>query len=476
MHGPIEVATTGSSVEAEKTTYVWGIAIAAALGGLLFGYDWVVIGGARAFYEVYFHLTSANLVGWANSCALVGCLAGSLIAGSLADRFGRKPVLLVSALLFAVSSILTGWAYTFTSFIAWRIAGGVAIGLSSNVSPLYIAEVSPSSLRGRLVSLNQFAIVVGILLAQLVNWLVARPIPEHASIDVLFSSWNVQNGWRWMFSALVIPSAIFALASLWLPESPRWLAARGRQEDAQRTLQRVGGKTYAQAELANIDRTLHFEHKVATSLWKELAIPAVRRVLLVGIALAVLQQWTGINVLFNYAAEVYRNAGYGANDIFLNIVITGTINLVFTIAAVFLIDRIGRRKLMIFGCAGIAISHVLCAMAYRAGMGGIAVLVLTLSAIGCYALTLAPVTWVLISEIFPQRVRAQGVSIAVSALWIASFALTYSFPILNRRLGTAWVFAGYGAICVLGGILVATSVTETKGRSLEEIEAGVLQG
>jgi sugar porter (SP) family MFS transporter len=475
MHGPIEVATTGSSVEAEKTTYVWGIAIAAALGGLLFGYDWVVIGGAREFYEIYFHLNSANLVGWANSCALVGCLAGSLIAGSLADRFGRKPVLLVSALLFAISSILTGWAYTFTSFIVWRIAGGVAIGLSSNVSPLYIAEVSPSSLRGRLVSLNQFAIVVGILLAQLINWLVAKPIPEHASIDALFSSWNVQYGWRWMFTALVIPSAIFAFASLWLPESPRWLAARGRQEDAQRTLQRVGGKTYAQAELANIDRTLHLEHKVATSLWQELAVPAVRRVLLVGIALAVLQQWTGINVLFNYAAEVYRNAGYGANDIFLNIVITGTINLVFTVAAVFLIDRVGRRKLMIFGCAGIAVSHFLCAMAYRAGMGGIAVLSLTLSAIGCYALTLAPVTWVLISEIFPQRVRAQGVSIAVSALWIASFALTYSFPILNRRLGTAWVFAGYGAICILGGILVATSVTETKGRSLEEIEAGLLQ-
>jgi len=476
MHGPIEVAATGGSVEAEKTTYVWGIAIVAALGGLLFGYDWVVIGGAREFYEIYFHLTSANLVGWANSCALVGCLAGSLIAGSLADRFGRKPVLLAAALLFAVSSILTGWAYTFTSFIAWRIAGGIAIGLSSNVSPLYIAEVSPSSLRGRLVSLNQFAIVVGILLAQVINWLVAKPIPEHASADVLLASWNVQYGWRWMFSALVIPSAIFAFAALWIPESPRWLAARGRQEDAQRTLGRVGGHAYARAELANIDRTLSLEDKVATSLWQELAVPAVRRILLVGIALAVLQQWTGINVLFNYAAEVYRNAGYGANDIFLNIVITGTINLVFTIAAVFLIDRIGRRKLMLFGCAGIAVSHALCAMAYRAGMGGIAVLALTLSAIGCYALTLAPVTWVLISEIFPQRVRAQGVSIAVSALWIASFALTYSFPILNRRLGTAWVFAGYGAICILGSILVATSVRETKGRSLEEIEAGVLQG
>jgi len=475
VHGPIEAPATGTFVPAAKTAYVWGIAIVAALGGLLFGYDWVVIGGAREFYEIYFHLTSANMVGWANSCALVGCLIGSLVAGSIADRFGRKPVLLISALLFAISSIFTGWAYAFTNFIVWRIAGGIAIGLSSNVSPLYIAEVSPSSLRGRLVSLNQFAIVIGILLAQLVNWLVAEPISEHVSVGVLFSSWNVQYGWRWMFSALVIPSAIFAFAALWIPESPRWLAARGRKINAYRTLERVGGRDYAQAELVNIDRALKVEDEVATNFWQELARPAVRRVLLVGIALAVLQQWTGINVLFSYAAEVYRNAGYGANDIFLNIVITGTINLVFTIAAMFLIDRVGRRRLMILGCAGIAISHFLCAIAYRTGVGGIAVLVLTLSAIGCYALTLAPVTWVLITEIFPLRVRAQGVSIAVSALWVASFALTYSFPILNRRLGTASVFVGYGAICILGSILVATSVTETKGRSLEEIEAKLLQ-
>ena len=473
MQGPISATTSSAdSVAAEGQGYVWGIALVAALGGLLFGYDWVVIGGAREFYEIYFHLTSANSVGWANSCALIGCLAGSLVAGSLADRFGRKPLLLVSAVLFAISSALTGWALTFSSFIVWRIIGGVAIGLSSNVSPLYIAELSPSNLRGRLVSLNQFAIVVGILLAQVVNWLLAKPVPEHTASDVLLQSWNVQYGWRWMFSALVVPAAVFTFASLWIPESPRWLVARGRHQDAQLTLERVGGKRYATAELAIIERGLATERN-ATSSWSELARPAVRRVILIAMALAVLQQWTGINVLFNYAAEVYRNAGYGANDIFLNIVITGAINLIFTVLAMLLIDNIGRRKLMILGCIGIATSHFLCALAYRAGMTGIAVLTLTLSAIACYALTLAPVTWVLIAEIFPQRVRAQGVSIAVSSLWIASFALTYSFPIMNRRLGTAWVFAVYGVICVLGGVLVATSVPETKGRSLEEIESGV---
>ncbi|QNI36042.1 sugar porter family MFS transporter [Edaphobacter albus] len=474
MQGPIGAISNTASVAVERKGYVWGIALVAALGGLLFGYDWVVIGGAREFYEIYFHLTSANLVGWANSCALVGCLVGSLMAGSLADRLGRKPVLLVSAVLFAISSLLTGWASAFSSFILWRIVGGIAIGLSSNVSPLYIAELSPSYLRGRLVSLNQFAIVVGILLAQIVNWVLARPVPEHATPEVLLQSWNVQNGWRWMFSALVVPAVIFTFASLWIPESPRWLVNRRRFNEAQTTLERVGGKEYAKVELAGIECSSAMEQKTTSLAWRELMRPPVRRVVLVGMALAVLQQWTGINILFNYAAEVYRNAGYGANDIFLNIVITGTINLIFTLMSMLMIDKVGRRKLMIFGCIGIAASHFLCAFAYHARMGGIAILALTLSAIACYALTLAPVTWVLIAEIFPQRVRAQGISIAISSLWIASFALTYSFPILDRRLGTASVFAAYGIICMLGCALVATSVRETKGQSLEEIETSVL--
>lgn len=476
MHGSLDTSRIDSPIAVKPTGYVWVIAVIAALGGLLFGYDWVVIGGAREFYEAYFHLTSPNLIGWANSCALVGCLVGSLAAGYLADIFGRKRILLVAAILFAVSSVLTGWAHLFSSFIAWRIAGGIAIGLSSNVSPLYIAEVSPSNLRGRLVSLNQFAIVVGILLAQVVNWFLAQPVPEYSSPDALLHSWNVQYGWRWMFSALVVPSVIFAFAALGIPESPRWLVTRSRKVEAHAILQKIGGPTYATTEVARIDRVLNFEQDVTTNSWRELVRPSVRRVILIGISLATLQQWTGINVLFNYAAEVYRKAGYGANDIFLNIVITGTINLLFTLISMFVIDRIGRRKLMISGCIGIAISHFLCAIAYHAATGGIAVLVLTLSAIGCYALTLAPVTWVLISEIFPQRMRAQGISVSVSALWIASFALTYSFPLLDRGLGTASVFVIYGVICVLGCLLVATSVKETKGRSLEEIETDLLGG
>jgi MFS transporter, SP family, xylose:H+ symportor len=464
-----------SSVAPRHSLYIWGIAVIAALGGLLFGYDWVVIGGARQFYEVYFHLTSAAIVGWANSCALVGCLLGSLAAGTLADRYGRRRILLAAAVLFAVSSVLTGWAWSFPAFIFWRILGGTAIGLSSNVSPLYIAEISPAAHRGRLVSLNQFAIVVGILLAQIVNWRLARPVPAGLHADLLLHTWNVQYGWRWMFTAVTAPALVFTVASLFIPESPRWLCSAGRSPEARAILERIGGSDYAHAEIIGIESAQRSDAALPQSSWRELLLPAFRKILLVGIALAALQQWTGINILFNYAAEIYRSAGYGANDIFLNIVITGAINLVFTVLAMVLVDRLGRRLMMLAGCIGIGVSHLLCAWAYHAQWRGTAVLVLTLSAIACYALTLAPVTWVLIAEIFPRRIRSHGVSAAVSALWIASFLLTYSFPLLNQLEGTAGIFLTYGVICVAGFVFVAAFVPETKGRTLEQIGADVTQ-
>ena len=458
-----------------STPYVWGIAVVAALGGLLFGYDWVVIGGARQFFEVYFHLRTASAVGWANSCALIGCFLGSLVAGAVADRYGRKPVLVLSAVLFAVSSIFTGWAPNFTAFIAWRIAGGIAIGLSSNVSPLYIAEISPAAHRGRLVSLNQFAIVIGILLAQIANWLIAAPIPDHLSNDALLASWNVQFGWRWMFTAVAVPAVVFLIASLSIPESPRWLLIRNRRDEAMRVLGRVSGTPEkAAAEAATIGAALRQE-QTASRGWRGLVQPGVRRVLLIGIVLAVLQQWSGINILFNYAEEVYRAAGLGAGQILFDIVITGAINLIFTVAAMAFVDRLGRRPLMLLGCCGIAISHLLGGLAYRTGWHGTPVLVLTLCAIACYAMTLAPLTWVLIAEIFPNRMRSAGVSTAVAALWLSSFALTYSFPFINRSLGSAGAFFTYGSICAAGAVFVWFFVPETKGRTLEEIEAQTAQ-
>jgi SP family xylose:H+ symportor-like MFS transporter len=447
--------------------YIWMVAFIAAMGGLLFGYDWVVIGGAKPFYEAYFNLDSPSVIGWANSCALIGCFAGSLLAGSLSDRLGRKKVLIFSALLFTVSSVLTGWAYSFHGFITWRIIGGVAIGLASNVSPMYIAEMSPAAWRGRLVSLNQLAIVVGILAAQIANWRIAERVPEHATRAFIAASWNAQYGWRWMFTAVAVPSALFFVMAPLIPESPRWLVAAGRQEAAGRILAKIGGPDYSAAELTSIRKSL--ANSVTKLGFKELLAAPVRRLLVIGVALAVLQQASGINVLFNYAEDIYRSAGYGVSDILFNIVITGTINLIFTVFAMLLIDRFGRRPLMLLGCIGVGLSHVAASLAYRAGLQGFWVLVLTLSAIACYAMSLAPVTWVLITEIFPNRVRASAVSVSVAALWVSSFVLTYTFPILNRRLGSDGTFLVYGSICLLGAAFVFFAVPETKGRSLEQL-------
>ena len=447
--------------------YVWGISAVAGLGGLLFGYDWVVIGGAKPFYERFFQLTSERQIGWANSCALIGCLIGSIAAGAIGERLGRKKLLIAAAFLFAVSSVATGWAPAFGWFVAWRVAGGVAIGMASNVSPLYIAEISPEQWRGRLVSLNQLTIVVGILAAQIVNWLIAQPVPEGATSEMIRLSWNGQLGWRWMFTAVALPSLVFFGSAFFVPESPRWLAKRGAIDAARRVLARIGGAGYAENVLGQIRASIGGEAHVRAA---ELFAPGVRRLLGIGIVLAVLQQWSGINVIFNYAEEIYRGAGYGISGVMFNIVITGAINLAFTLVALGFVDRVGRRALMLAGCAGIASCHGLLGLAYYFGLKGLPVLALTLAAIACYAMSLAPVTWVLISEIFPNRVRGPAVSIAVSALWIACFVLTFTFPVLNAALGAAGTFWLYAAICAAGYVFVKVSVMETKGRTLEELE------
>ena len=448
--------------------YVTLLAGVAALGGLLFGYDWVVIGGAKPFYESFFRLTSAAQIGWANSCALLGALLGSAFSGAAADRFGRKRLLIGAATLFTVSSVFTGWAPAFPAFVLWRIAGGVAIGIASNISPVYIAEISPAPWRGRLVSLNQMTIVIGILSAQIVNWLIAQPVSSGANAEMIRESWNGQFGWRWMFTAVAVPALIFLAGSLFVPESPRWLALRGRKDGARRTLARIGGELYAEAALADIFSTAE-PH--ARENWRaQLLAPGMRRILGVGVILAALQQWTGINVIFNYAEEIYRNAGYGVSDVLFNIVITGTVSLAATFVALGFVDRVGRRPIMLAGCASIGLCHLLIGLAYHFGLKGMPVLACTLGAIFCYAMSLAPVTWVLISEIFPNRIRGAAVSVSVSALWIACFALTFTFPSLNAGLGPAKTFWVYAGICFAGFAFVFTRVSETKGKTLEQIE------
>ncbi len=454
-----------------RTMYLWLVASSAALGGLLFGYDWVVIGGAKPFYEIYFHLASPELQGWAMSCALAGCLAGAIAAGRLSDRFGRKLLLTLSALVFAASSLGTALCAHFAAFAAWRILGGFAIGLASGVSPMYIAEISPARLRGRLVALNQMAVVIGILLAQAVNWLIARPVPAGATAAQILASWNGQSAWRWMFGVTAVPSLLFLAATFFVPESPRWLAAKGKNQGALRILERLGGQAHARHVMDEFCQASGGEN--SASLLRELAHPGVARALVLGLALAILQQWCGINVIFNYAQEIFAAAGYQISGILFNIVITGAVNVVFTVLALAAIDRFGRRFLMLTGLAGLTLVYTALGALYRLHSHGIPMLVLVLAAIACYAMSLAPVTWVVIAEIFPNRIRAEAVSVSVTALWIACFVLTYTFPLLNASISTAGVFLLYASICLAGLVFLYRRLPETRNRSLEEIETSL---
>jgi sugar porter (SP) family MFS transporter len=449
--------------------YIWTISLVAALGGLLFGYDWVVIGGAKPFFERYFHLTDAAQSGWANSCALVGCLAGALLAGALSDKFGRKRLLIFSALLFAVTSLGNALASSFVVFVAWRMMGGVAIGMASNLSPMYIAEVAPAQWRGRLVSINQLTIVIGILLAQYLNWLLVRHLPKGASDEYIVNSWYGRSGWRWMFALTAGPSLLFFVCMWFVPESPRWLVKNGRSELARKILGRIGGTPYAEAEVSEVQATLASE-EIQHVRFQDLLEPSLRPVLVLGVVLAVFQQWCGINVIFNYAEEIFSAAGYSIKDVLENIAWTGSVNLLFTFVALGIVDRGGRRVLMLLGAAGLALIYCGMGFCYYQGVKGWPMLVLVLAAIGCYAMSLAPVTWVIISEIFPNRIRGAAMSVAVTSLWIACFILTYTFPLLNQRLGPAGTFWLYAVICLVGLAFIALKLPETKGKSLEQIE------
>ncbi len=449
--------------------YVWMIASIAALGGLLFGYDWVVIGGAKPFYEKFFNLTDPSAQGWAMGCALIGSLIGASVSGVATDRWGRKYLLLFSAVLFAVSSIFTGLAPNFGAFIFWRMLGGAAIGLASNLSPMYIAEIAPPAIRGRLVSLNQLTIVVGILLAQIINWRIAEPVPAGATAAQILHSWNGQVGWRWMFAVTAIPSLLFLVGSFFVPESPRWLAKNGQRDRARAVLVRINGIAGGEEAFGEIEATLR--HETERVDWRALFDPKVRRLLVFGIILAVFQQWCGINVVFNYAEEVFSAAGYSVSDVLLNIVITGAVNLVFTLVAMACVDRFGRRVLMLSGAAGLAVVYTVLGAGYATHSHGLHMLLLVLLAIGCYAMSLAPVTWVLIAETFPNRVRGLAMSVAVTFLWIACFVLTYTFPLLNRSVGAAGTFWIYASICVAGFVYLYFQLRETKGKTLEELEA-----
>lgn len=454
-------------MQKKSSTYLASIAFISALGGLLFGYDWVVVGGAKPFYELYFNIADLPAMqGWVMGSAILGCLLGVLVSGVLSDKYGRKPLMYVAAIVFIVAAVGTGIANNLLVFIICRILGGVGIGIASNLSPMYIAEVSPAKQRGKFVSLNQLTIVIGILGAQLVNWLIAEPV--QVSEDVL-NSWNGQMAWRWMFWAGGVPAILFFILLFFIPESPRWLGTNQKIEKSVSVFTRIGGSEYAQQQIAGLkEGSMKVVEKANYKMLLEGKMP---KILLIGIVIAAFQQWCGINVIFNYAQEIFSAAGYGVSDILFNIVITGIINVIFTIVGMYTIDRLGRRSLLLLGSMSLGCIYAILGTCYYFDISGIAVLILVLMGIGCYAMTLAPVTWVVISEIFPTHIRGMAMAVSTFSLWTACFILTYTFPLLNTSLGAYGTFWLYGVVCILGYLFIKSQLPETKGKSLEEIES-----
>ncbi|MAW94354.1 MULTISPECIES: sugar porter family MFS transporter [unclassified Leeuwenhoekiella] len=450
--------------------YLLFLALVSAMGGFLFGYDWVVIGGAKPFYELYFEINALpSLQGWAMSSALVGCILGAVLSGVVADRYGRKNPLILAALLFTISAFGTGYADHFTPFIIYRLIGGLGIGLASTLSPMYIAEIAPAKYRGQFVAINQLTIVVGILAAQVANYAIAETIPDGMTPQEILASWNGQTGWRWMFWAELIPAGLFFILMFIVPKSPRFLAKINQNQAALKVLSAIGGSDYAENELNNMKLTLK-ESSAKKIKLSELKSKRVLPILTIGIVLAFFQQWCGINIIFNYAEEIFTAAGYSVGDMLFNIIITGSVNLVFTFVAMRTVDSWGRRKLMLFGSIGLAVVYALLGGAYYFEFNGLPVLILVIVAIAIYAMSLAPITWVVLSEIFPNRLRGIAMSIATFSLWVASFILTFTFPILNDLLGSYGTFWVYSGICVFGFLFIKSKLPETKGKSLEEIE------
>lgn len=421
--------------------YLLFICSVSAMGGLLFGYDWVVIGGAKPFYELFFGISQSPFMqGVAMTTALVGCLVGAMVAGALADRYGRKPLLTTAAVLFTVSALATGYFDDFVMFNIARFIGGVGIGVASALSPMYIAEVSPAHIRGRMVSLNQMTIVLGILGAQIVNMLLARD-----TTDPVSQAWNLEWGWRWMFWAETLPAALFLVMSFFIPESPVYLGLKGSKSSK-------GSKGSSEAGL------------------RELFEPRYRNVLLLGLIIAVFQQWCGTNVIFNYAQEIFVGAGFNVDGMFINIVITGIANVLFTFVALYTIEKWGRRTLMLIGAGGLGIIYAILGACYFVGMTGVLMVALVVAAISCYAMTLGPVTWTLLAEIFPHRVRGIAMATCTFALWVGCCTLTFFFPPMNATLGTYGSFWVYAAICICTFVFLLRRCPETKGKSLEQLE------
>lgn len=438
--------------------FVTLVSIVAALGGLLFGFDTAVVSGAIGFMKQRFDLNELE-VGWAVSSLIIGCIAGAAVSGILSDKFGRKKVLIAAAALFIIGSVGSAVPETFTGYIIARMIGGIGIGITSTLCPLYNAEIAPARYRGRLVALNQFATVTGIFLVYFVNSGIAGYSND---------AWNIATGWRWMFGVGVLPGVLFLVLLFFVPESPRWLIKQGRPVEALPILLKIHGDDLARQEVLDIKESFKQENASLRQLFS----PGLRTALLVGVVLAVLQQVTGINAIMYYAPEIFKEAGAGTNASLVQTILVGLINFLFTILALWLIDKAGRKALLLVGSALMTVSLLVIGIAFHSGQtSGPLVLVFILVYVAAFAISLGPVVWVLLSEIFPNRIRGRATAIASMSLWAADYIVSQSFPPMLNTAGPAMTFWIFGALSLVTFLFTWRVVPETKGKSLEEIEA-----
>lgn len=437
--------------------FVFFVSAIAALGGLLFGYDTAVIAGAIGFLETKFQLSPA-MTGWAASSAIWGCVFGAMGAGYVSDRFGRKKTLIVTAILFAVSAIGSAIPRDLSEFVVARFIGGIGVGAASMLSPLYISEISPAEKRGMFVTLYQLAIVIGINLIYFINLLIAGAGNEQ---------WNIDYGWRYMLGSETGPALLFLVALFFVPESPRWLASKNRDDEALKVLQKVNGVARAEAEMSEIKRTLKEERGTVSELFE----PGLRTALLIGMFLALFSQITGINAIIYYAPEIFKSVGFGTESALLQTVIIGLTNTIFTFVAIRFIDRAGRRKLLLWGISGMIVCLLGVGIVFYFELSsGPLLLIFILGFIASFASSLGPIPWVIIAEIFPTKTRGIAMSFAVLTLWIGVVLVTQLTPMLLKTVGgagTFWIFAA-NAIFLL--VFAWKMIPETKGRTLEEIE------
>jgi SP family arabinose:H+ symporter-like MFS transporter len=446
--------TPAQSGTASRSVLVVSTAVA-SLAGFLFGYDNIVVSGAIGYLTIHYRLSTVT-TGWAAACALLGCLFGSAVSGSLADKFGLKKALYGCAACFAFSSFGVWAAGSFQQYIAFRILGGIGIGAASIVAPMYIAEISPTVIRGRLVVLYQLGIVLGILAAVSVNTVIQKAGT---------AAWNAQMGWRWMFAAAGIPALLFALAIALSHESPRWLMKVNRVAEAKLVLCLINGPTVGAAEGEAIRRFL-IEEKGS---WRELLSPAVRPALIVGFLLAAFSQASGITALLSFLPEIFRNAGQNSGDAFIQSVLVGVVNLLFTLLAIVLVDRAGRKALILTGTAIQTAALAFAGATYFTRSHGLAVLLGLMMFVAGHAIGNGAVCWVIISEVFPNKIRGAAMSVAITAIWIFAYLANQFFPWMQEYLGSSGTFFFFSFMAALNFLYVWKAVPETKGYSLEEI-------